>query len=136
MARDIAARIEVRTGAHTPRLCALYPAVDRPSAPPAGRTAAELGLQLGDATPRIVQLVFEPEDAADGREGHPLVGEPDDVLDERDLLAGVPALATGRSARADDLVLVEPAEERLLHAQHPRDLADGVERGPAVIDRQ
>jgi hypothetical protein len=48
--------------------------------------AVELGLQLGDAAVGGLQLAFELQHAADGGQGHRLIGEPDDVLDERDLV--------------------------------------------------
>jgi hypothetical protein len=88
-----------------------------------------LGLELADPG-------FEAEYTADGGEGHALVGEPDDVLNDGDLVTGVAALAAGGTAGLDDLVLVEPSQEGLLDLQQAGDLAHGEERQVRIVEGQ
>lgn len=83
----------------------------------------------------VAQAPFEIENAADGGQGHSLVGESDDVLDENDLLARVASLSSSRPLGPYDLMFIEPAQERLLHAEHRGDLADRVKSGVIVVDR-
>jgi hypothetical protein len=56
-------------------------------------------------------------------------------LDDADLDPRVPALPAGRPLRRDDLQLVDPAQEGLLHREHLRDLPHRVERHGLVLER-
>ncbi len=78
---------------------------------------------------------LEADDAADGRQRHALVRHRRDLLDHPDLVAGVAALAAGRTPGRDDPQLVDAAQERLLDREHLGDLPDGVQGHVLVVQR-
>jgi DNA-binding MarR family transcriptional regulator len=107
-----------------------------------GRSVGPFGQNDRQAAGQLValpghprQLVFQVDDAADGLQGDALVGHRDHLLDDADLVTGVPALAAGRALRRDHLQVIDPPQEGLLDRQHVRDLPDRVQRDVLVFQR-
>lgn len=61
---------------------------------------------------------FQLQHPPDPGQGQAVVGQLADVLDDRDLAAGVPPLTAVRAGRADHPELVETAQERLPDLEH------------------
>jgi hypothetical protein len=89
-----------------------------------GQMAGELVAFAGN----LGELMFEFDDAADGRQSHALAFHDQDLLDVVDVVAAVPALPAGRTLRGNDVMVIDAAQERLLDMQHFGDLPDGEQR--------
>ena len=107
-----------------------------------GNSLPRLAPQLRQEADQVVafsadagELLFQLDDAADGRQGDALVSHGDDLLDDLDLVAGVAALAARGPLRRDDPEFVDTAQERLLDREHVRDLPDRVQRRVLVLER-
>ena len=81
-------------------------------------------------------LGFEDQYPSDAGEGHPLAGHLRHLLHASDLSAAVAALTAVGSCRLYDFLIVEPAQECWLDAEHPRHLAERVQSRVFVVERQ
>src|SRR4051794_1600773 len=82
---------------------------------------------------RALGLRLEPPPYAGKRQ--PVSDQVDDLLDPGDVRAAVATLAAVGTRRGDEVVLLDPTQERLLDVEQLRHLADGEERPSRVVDR-